>query len=1061
MSHLSKTNKSEYMTGTLKHRKTYFFLGLLFLIVSCKSVEIPSESELPPEYDDIPVEAIAAHKAAQAYLDIRYENRLGGDPLIHRSVRVLDVQVNDASRTIAITFNPRFADYEVRPHTIALADSVIRSRLKNDKADYKIEMSTMGFPLKHLIPNYYQENSSDVDFMRFPIGGESRDIPMIRNLDKPWNAVSGLEDRHIALWHSHGWYYNLREQRWEWQRPRLFNTTEDMLPMAFTLPYIIPMLEAAGAHVWVPRERDFQSNMVIVDNDTPMVQGRYTEAQNRAAVTWKTGSEPGFTPSVLPLTDSTNPFQQGTWRYSLTDTEPTASATWTPEIPKTGEYAVYISYSSSSENTTDARYTVYHSGGKTSFSINQQLGGGTWVYLGRFHFHEGYHPGNGAVELTNESVQSGNKITADAVRFGGGTGVVVRNDRPSERPRFLEGARYHLQFSGAPDSLVWKLNENNDYSDDFQSRGEWVNYLKGTPYGPNVDRSQGLGVPVELSLAFHTDAGVTRNDDVIGTLSIYSINDMSGNDHFPDGMSRLANRDFTDIMQTQIVDDIRALHDTTWVRRALRNARYSESMRPNVPSTLLELLSHQNLRDKEYAMDPTFRFDVSRSIYKSMLKFIAVQHGFDYVVQPLPVTHMKAEIRANGLEISWKPKSDPLEPTAEADHYVLYTRVDGNGFDNGKMVTDTTVVLRDLVPGVVYSFKVRALNDGGQSFPSEIISVSLPDVANGQNLQPVLIVNGFTRVSAPAVIKEPNFRGFARFLDAGVPDRYDLGFTGEQYNFDPFDDWVSDDRPGHGASHADYESQILAGNTHDFAIVHGRAIQNAGFGFVSASEAAIADGHINPSDYNKISYILGNQRQIRSANPYADSLNGLRFGIYNEGVRQFLTEFTSNGGGVFISGSHVGTDLIHRPELDTAATQFASAVLGYQHITNHASLNGDVFAAPMTQFSDDGSGKVSSVNDGQAATTGSVQRDSNYFLSSGFKFNTENSPQIYRVDAPDAIGPALPGSLTLLRYNETEFSAAVGYKGNHKSVIFGFPFETILSESDRNRIMKAVLEFLN
>ncbi|MEI2420534.1 hypothetical protein V6O07_09685, partial [Arthrospira platensis SPKY2] len=105
----------------------------------------------------------------------------------------------------------------------------------------------------------------------------------------------------------------------------------------------------------------------------------------------------------------------------------TAAATWTPEIPETGQYAVYVSYSSGPDRTTDARYTVYHSAGSTAFSVNQQIGGGTWVYLGHFHFNEGLNPGAGAVELTNYSVQAGNIITADAVRFGGGEGVVVRN----------------------------------------------------------------------------------------------------------------------------------------------------------------------------------------------------------------------------------------------------------------------------------------------------------------------------------------------------------------------------------------------------------------------------------------------------------------------------------------------------------------------------------------------------------------------------------------------------------------------------------------------------------
>src|SRR5690606_33782085 len=162
--------------------------------------------------------------------------------------------------------------------------------------------------------------------------------------------------------------------------------------------------------------------------------------------------------------------------------------------------------------------------------------------------------------------------------------------RTSGRPRFLEGARYNLQYSGMPDSLVWKLNESNDYNDDFQGRGEWVNYLRGMPFGPNVDRTAGLGVPVEVSVAFHTDAGVTRDDRTIGTLGIYSIPDMNFDMGYPDGQSRLANRDLTDLMQTQVVDDIRALYDTTWTRRRLMNSRYSEAARPNVPAVLLELL---------------------------------------------------------------------------------------------------------------------------------------------------------------------------------------------------------------------------------------------------------------------------------------------------------------------------------------------------------------------------------------------------------------------------------------------------------------------------------------
>ena len=33
-------------------------------------------------------------------------------------------------------------------------------------------------------------------------------------------------------------------------------------------------------------------------------------------------------------------------------------------------------------SVSDAKYLVFHKGGVTEFLVNQQIGGGTWVYLG-------------------------------------------------------------------------------------------------------------------------------------------------------------------------------------------------------------------------------------------------------------------------------------------------------------------------------------------------------------------------------------------------------------------------------------------------------------------------------------------------------------------------------------------------------------------------------------------------------------------------------------------------------------------------------------------------------
>lgn len=1041
---------------------------------ACKSPKIITKPEAKWEssysYEGMDEWSIEAHIATEKFLLGQYDGFVSEIPRFSRLIRIDNVHVNREYEAIRIVFNNRLSDFPIRPNTIAAMDSVIRTNLPETLQTYRIDMYSMGVSLEELIPNYYLSDSLKY-ITRLPLPYQIEQKRLVRNLDRTWESPGGLDGRHVALWHSHGWYYNQNLGRWKWQRPRLFLTVEDLFPMMFTLPYIVPMLEAAGAHVWLPRERDTNHHMAIVDNDAPSNPGRYQETQSRPAYTWQNGLGAGFAPFSAPLRDVENPFRGGTFRTTSTDSIVSASINWSPEIPESGYYAVYISYASTATSTQDARYTVYHTGGETRFSVDQTAGGGTWIYLGKFHFDGGQNAQKGAVVLENISDDLGKTLTADAVRFGGGMGINERGGRTSDRPRFVESARYNLQFAGFPDTLVWKLNQDNDYSDDFQSRGEWVNYLRGNPFGPNRDRTQGLGIPIDLSLAFHTDAGVTRNDTVIGTLAIYSVPGMDQDVYFPDGVSRMANRDLTDLMQTQIVDDIRAIHDSTWVRRALRNSQYSEAMRPNVPSVLLELLSHQNFRDMQFGLDPQFRFDVSRSIYKSMVRFVATQYGYPYVIQPLPVTHIQSTLEGDAISLQWKEQPDPLEPTAMADAYIVYIRTENGGFDNGRLVRGTSYLLENAEPGVIYSFKVRASNAGGEGFPSEIVSAMIPARGSkGEHAEPVLIINGFTRISAPAVIKSGAFQGFASFLDAGVPDRYELGFTGEQYNFGAFDDWIENDRPGHGASHSDMETQIIAGNSHDFAIIHGQATRSAGFGFVSTSLAAVEDSLVNASRYNLVNLILGNQREVPKQTAIHDTVKSVQFGIYSSGVRQFLTQVAVNGGGILVSGAHVGTDLNQRPLPDSLVSQFANQILGYDSTTNHASRTGEVIPVAPAFFQTRGSGARSSVNDGILPTTPQnnrvvlnntqIQEKIRNVSLGKLQFNTHYDALIYRVDAPDAIKPALPGSATILRYRENDFSAGVAYAGHHRTVILGFPFETILSAEDRARTMQQILKFL-
>ena len=93
------------------------------------------------------------------------------------------------------------------------------------------------------------------------------DEPWVSNTSRPIEITRGLQNRHFAIWQSHGRYYDREKGFWKWQRPQLFGTTEDLYTQTIVVPYLIPMLELAGANVFTPRERAWQTHEVIIDND--------------------------------------------------------------------------------------------------------------------------------------------------------------------------------------------------------------------------------------------------------------------------------------------------------------------------------------------------------------------------------------------------------------------------------------------------------------------------------------------------------------------------------------------------------------------------------------------------------------------------------------------------------------------------------------------------------------------------------------------------------------------------------------------------------------------------
>ena len=851
--------------------------------------------------------------------------------------------------------------------------------------------------------------------------------PLVTNVSAPYAPTNGLQDKHIALWQSHGWYYEQELSRWEWQRARIFQTVEDLYTQSYVLPFLVPMLENAGANVLMPRERDVNTAEIIVDNDG-MLTGKSTYLEKTGDKPWLQGNGVGFAHLRNQYKGMENPFKEGTFRTVETIKKGHESKVeWTPEIPSDGRYAVYVSYQTLPNSADDALYTVYHKGGETQFKVNQQMGGGTWIYLGTFGFDAG--KGSGKVVLSNRSAKAGKMITADAVKIGGGMGNIARgeNDEISSYPRFCEGARYWLQWAGVPDSVYTVSKGKDDYGDDYKCRGIWVNYLAG---GSSVNpEEEGLNIPVNLAFAFHSDAGTTLNDSIIGTLGIYQTDAYDGK--FSNGASRYLSHDMTDLIQSNIVNDIRALYEPNWSRRGMWNRSYYEARVPRVPTMLLELLSHQNFADMRYGLDPRFRFTVSRAIYKGMLQFLASQYGTDYVVQPLPVDHMAVRmVGDNEVELTWQPVEDALEPTAKAEKYIVYTRIGNGDFDNGTLINGTSY--RTAIPtGQVCSYKVTAVNKGGESFPSETLSVGRAFQSKGE----VLVVNGFDRISAPAdfVAPAPGDKEFAGFLDDqdhGVPYVQDISYIGQMREFRRAVPWMDDDASGFGDSYGDYETKVIAGNTFDYPFVHGAAILKAGYSFVSCSDEAVESGLVALKDYPVVDLILGKECQTKMGR---GGVTPLQYKTFTQPMQQAIADYCGQGGNIFVSGAFVGTDLwdnrLAAPE--EADKKFATEVLKYKWRV------------------------------GQAAKMGKVKTVASPFpsLTGEYTYHHELNEDSYVVEAPDAIEPATKDAYTVMRYSESNLSAGVAYQGDYKTYIMGFPFEAVRTEAEREALMNAVLNF--
>jgi hypothetical protein len=487
---------------------------------------------------------------------------------------------------------------------------------------------------------------------------------------------------------------------------------------------------------------------------------------------------------------------------------------------------------------------VKHAGGESHFRVNQRRHGGTWVLLGRFYFKAGRHPEAASVVAMNDTAEGGT-VSLDAVRFGGGRGLIGDAEVAAlDRPRYEESARYHVQFSGAPATVYAPTGANaltNERNADVTARPRFAAWL----------HEEGEDA---VYLAWHTNAGTTGT--VTGTEGyVYGPNPVDGTLNFT-GVAG------SDVMARALLDEIsrdfKREVDPNWRVRNLRSANLGEvnpTHNPEMPSVLLEMAYHDNITDSNRLKEPAFRRVAARAILQGLIKYFAARDGQPVRLPPeVPGAVAARNGAAGAVEVRWAvPAANPDEEGHDAPTgYRVYQSADGLGWDEGTEVTGTSFTTT-LAPGTVRYFRVAAVSAGGEGFPSATVGVRTPSGAQA----PVLLVNAFERLDSSQACAEA--------LDA-----YDL--------------------------QAPVRLLVEAMNDGTYVRRHGEALAYASTAFDSATSAALKEGLVSlAAPYTVVDWFTGRGGED-GARPTRQEQDALR-------------AFVTGGGHLLLSGSQVASAL--------------------------------------------------------------------------------------------------------------------------------------------------------
>jgi MYXO-CTERM domain-containing protein len=643
--------------------------------------------------------------------------------------------------------------------------------------------------------------------------------PPLEHIRQGRRTSGTLAGKTVYLSAGHGWYFT--GGAWRTQRGNTHDLVEDFITIEGVDEYLVADLHAMGAYVVPIREADLNPNMVVIDDVDATIEGEIAEVAT---------ADTGWGSYATPFDDATlRPFAQGGARLMAAAPDETGRAVFAASIPESGYYNVYVAYVQGADRVADAHVIVRHAGGESHVRIDQRRHGSTWMLLGKWYFEAGASAERASVAVANDSAQAG-VISFDAVRFGGGMAQHSRGGATTGRPAFESAASSSTQLLGAPRDVYDYFG--NDSTNDVVARPRFAAW----------EHEAGEDA---VYLSWHTNAPSPGR----GTMSIAYGNTYPCCSGLGDFAGTAGSLELLHAVHGSLISDLRAAFDPAWRDGGEVTASLGElnpAHNPEMPAILVELAYHDTVADAEALRDPRFRRLAARAMARGIAKYFATKDGRALVLPPEPPTALRVENAGpRTLRISWRPPAaDPAGGGAPTS-YRVYLSDHGYGFDDGVLVSGESLVLDGLPRAALRFVRVAAVNDGGESMPTEVVGARV--AASGA--APVLVVGGFDRLDKGQMIRD------AAPL-VGTVDRLRL------------------ERMNDGT----------------YAARHGQALADAGFAFDGATDEAVAQRDVDLAAYRAIDWFAGEQANAGALPPT---------------TREELERFFVAGGHLLLNGAEL------------------------------------------------------------------------------------------------------------------------------------------------------------